>query len=199
MENKLLGFVTEISRLIERTDLAQEDILKEASRQMASLVARDDWLPASMARPHPEHYQQYLLYGDLFDRFSVVSFVWGPGQFTPVHDHTVWGVIGMLRGAEQDAPYEWGDNGRLRPSGPVRVLKPGDVACVAPGIGDIHAVSNAVDEEVSVSIHLYGGNIGKIQRHVYVPETGERKPFVSGYSNMLTPNLWAKAQGGHSD
>ncbi|TFL15794.1 cysteine dioxygenase [Pusillimonas caeni] len=195
MNNKLLAFVTEISRLVERADLGQESILKEAGRHMEGLVARDDWLPASMAQPHPKYYQQHLLYGDLFDRFSVVSFVWGPGQFTPVHDHTVWGVIGMLRGAEREVPYERTDDGRLLPSGPPRVLEPGDVACVAPGIGDIHAVSNALDDEVSISIHLYGGNIGKIQRNTYDPQTGSSRPFVSGYSNALLPNLWAMERG----
>ena len=45
-------------------------------------------------------YRQYLLHCDPLERFSVVSFVWGPGQQTPVHDHTVWGMVGVLRGAE---------------------------------------------------------------------------------------------------
>ena len=42
---------------------------------------------------------QYLLYCDPEERFSVVSFVWGPGQSTPTHDPSVWGLIGVLRGA----------------------------------------------------------------------------------------------------
>ena len=37
-----------------------------------------------------------------------------------------------------------------------------------------------------------GGNIGRIARHVFVPETGAVKDFVSGYSNALSPNLWAR-------
>ena len=37
-------------------------------------------------------------------RFSVVSFVWGPGQKTPVHDHRTWGLVGILRGAELRRP-----------------------------------------------------------------------------------------------
>ena len=28
---------------------------------------------------------------DARERFSVVSFVWAPGQKTAIHDHTVWG------------------------------------------------------------------------------------------------------------
>lgn len=195
MEQKLLAFVAAIARMSSRLDLTQTEALAEASGLMSALVAQDDWLPEAMAKPHPQYYQQHLLYGDPLDRFSLVSFVWGPGQATPVHDHTVWGVIGMLRGSEQEIPYERMADGQLRVSGPARLLRPGDVACVAPGLGDIHAVSNAVDGEVSISIHLYGGNIGRIERSVYDIQTGVAKPFISGYSNTLTPNLWAPQAG----
>jgi predicted metal-dependent enzyme (double-stranded beta helix superfamily) len=41
-------------------------------------VARDGWLPDDFARPNPDRYCQYPLYGDPLDRFSLVSFVLGP-------------------------------------------------------------------------------------------------------------------------
>jgi len=37
---------------------------------------------------------------------------------------------------------------------------------------------------------VYGGNIGRIKRAVFHPETGAEKLFVSGYANAFTPNLW---------
>lgn len=187
---KLLKAVASLNQLVDKHQLQEPEILQEAQQIIAELVAKDDWLPEEMAVPHPQFYRQYLLYGDPLDRFSLVSFVWGPGQKTPVHDHTVWGVIGMLRGAEQDQPYEWKD-GQLRPVGEAKTLQPGDVACVSPTIGDIHQVSNVYDDRVSISIHLYGGNIGRINRSVFDAATGQRKPFVSGYSNEFVPNLWA--------
>lgn len=191
MNQKLLTFVAAISRLTSDTALSQTDLLEKASGHMIELVAHDDWLPETMATSHPQYYQQHLLYGDPLDRFSLVSFVWGPGQFTPVHDHTVWGVIGMLRGAEQDTPYEQTTDGTVRATGASRVLQPGDVVTLDPRRGDIHAVSNAADGQVSISIHLYGGNIGRIGRSAYDVQTGQTKSFVSGYSNALVPNLWA--------
>jgi predicted metal-dependent enzyme (double-stranded beta helix superfamily) len=116
------------------------------------------------------------------ERFSVVSFVWGPGQKTPVHDHTVWGVIGMLRGAERAVPFQRQD-GRIVPAGAEVLLQPGDVELVSPTVGDIHRVVNAFDDRVSISIHAYGANIGKVRRHVFDPGTGAVKDFVSGYAN----------------
>src|SRR5690606_14430380 len=121
---KLLNTIGAISRLVERHPLSESTILEEAQQLIAGLVAKDDWLPSEMACPHPQYYRQYLLYGDPSDRFSLVSFVWGPGQKTPVHDHTVWGVIGMLRGAEIEEPYRIAECG-LERAGESRVLMPG--------------------------------------------------------------------------
>ena len=65
---------------------------------------------------------------------------------------------------------------------------------LAPEEGDIHQVSNAHADRVSISVHLYGGNIGAVSRHVYDPVTGVAKPFVSGYSSTNLPNLWDRSQ-----
>jgi 3-mercaptopropionate dioxygenase len=179
--DRLKDFVAELTALVEAGS-DEPRILAGARKAMERLVANDDWLPEEMTRPHPQYYQQYLLYADPRDRFSVVSFVWGPGQKTPVHDHTVWGVIGMLRGAEKCVPYR-SEAGRIVPSGPEVLLQRGHVEMVSPSIGDIHTVSNAFDDRVSISIHAYGANIGKVRRHVFDRETGAAKEFVSGYAN----------------
>jgi 3-mercaptopropionate dioxygenase len=177
----LQRFVDEVTALVD-AGLDEARMREGVGAAMKRLVARDDWLPAEMARPHPQYYQQYLLYADPRDRFSVVSFVWGPGQKTPVHDHTVWGVIGMLRGAEKCAPYRVED-GRLLPAGEEVLMQPGDVEMVSPEIGDVHRVANAFEDRVSVSIHAYGANIGKVRRHVFDAQTGAAKEFISGYAN----------------
>jgi len=119
----------------------------------------------------------------------VVSFVWGPGQVTPIHDHRVWGLIGMLRGEEISQNYVRNGLGELVAEGqPVR-LTPGAVEKISPSELDIHQVSNAFSDRVSVSIHVYGGNIGAVSRAVYLPD-GQQKTFISGYSNRTLPNIW---------
>ncbi len=64
---------------------------------------------------------------------------------------------------------------------------------MSPAVGDIHRVNNVYDDRVSVSIHVYGANIGAVRRSVYA-EDGTRKPFVSGYSNQTLPNLWDRSR-----
>ena len=191
-ESRLLTFVAAMTRLADTQAGDEDRLIDGATPLMRDLVTHDDWLPAAMAASHPQYYQQHLLYGDPLDRFSLVSFVWGPGQKTPVHDHTVWGVIGMLRGTECAQRYTRDAQGRIVASGAEATLRPGDIDTVSPTLGDIHVVRNGLDDQVSISIHLYGGNIGRISRHVFVPGTETVKDFVSGYSNALSPNLWAR-------
>ncbi|ARP81995.1 cysteine dioxygenase [Bordetella genomosp. 8] len=158
------------------------------------LVSHDDWLPADCAVPHAEHYQQYLLHCDPLERFCIVSFVWGPGQKTPVHDHTVWGYVGMLRGEEISQRFERTADGRAYvAAGDAVRLTPGTVEALSPAEGDIHQVRNAHADRVSISVHMYGANIGAVRRSVFDPASGVAKPFVSGYSAAQVPNIWDRS------
>ena len=158
-------------------------VLHAGSALLRELVANDDWLSPQYAQPDAQHYRQYLLHADAAERFSIVSFVWGPGQSTPVHDHTVWGLIGMLRGAERSERFVPDESGTAMRNLGETVLRPGDVEMLSPAAGDIHRVANLYDDRVSISIHVYGADIGKIRRHVYDPATGAMREFVSGYAN----------------
>jgi predicted metal-dependent enzyme (double-stranded beta helix superfamily) len=189
---RLRDFIIATTATLRQGQPEETQVLAALGPLLARLVASDDWLPDELAAPHPLHYQQYLLHADPQGLFSVVSFVWGPGQATPVHDHTVWGLIGMLRGRELSQAYAYDPEGRLQPQGEAVSLNPGQVQAVSPRLGDIHRVANAHGDRVSISIHVYGANIGTVQRHVYA-EDGRRKPFVSGYANAWLPNPWGSS------
>ena len=175
-------FLAQLTRLVDAAPMEAE-LLAQGRRYLSDVLAHDDWLPPEFAQAHPQYYQQYLLYADPQNRFSVVSFVWGPGQATPIHDHTVWGLVGMLRGSESCQPYSRMSDGRWAPAGLQIDMLPGDIEAVSPRMGDVHKVWNALPDQVSVSIHVYGGNIGLIERHSY-REDGTRSVFVSGYANV---------------
>jgi predicted metal-dependent enzyme (double-stranded beta helix superfamily) len=188
--SRLREFVRAFTLLVD-SNPGEESIFVVGRVLLAQLVAQDDWLPAEYAEPDPLCYRQYLLHCDPLERFSVVSFVWGPGQATPIHDHTVWGMVGVMRGLERCEEFAPPDGtGPIAPSG-THLLAAGAIDMVSPRIGDIHRVSNALEAGVSVSVHVYGANIGAISRHVYDPATGEQRHFVSGYANAHLPNLWS--------
>jgi predicted metal-dependent enzyme (double-stranded beta helix superfamily) len=177
---RFTSFVTDLSVLVEE-GVPESELLARGGRLLGDLIAHDDWLPGSHAAPDPARYRQYLLYRDPADRFSVVSFVWGPGQATPVHDHRTWGLVGVLRGAELVETFRLDEEGALRPRGPVQVLDTRQIDIFSPRIGDIHRVANAYDNKVSISIHVYGADIGKVNRATY-DRAGRQTPFVSSYA-----------------
>jgi predicted metal-dependent enzyme (double-stranded beta helix superfamily) len=182
---RLRGFIRAFAALIDE-GRGEADILLRGGDLLGRLVAHDDWLPDDYARPDPGRYQQYLLHCDSRERFSVVSFVWAPGQTTPVHNHTVWGLVGVLRGGEMTQTYSRHD---LLEEGPPRLLAPGDVEALSPTVGDIHRVWNASSDRPSVSVHVYGANIGAVVRSAFALD-GTPKRFVSGYANTGLPNIW---------
>jgi len=167
----------------------ESDFIDRARPVLADLLRHDDWLPERYARPSPDRYQQYLLHCDPLERFSIVSFVWAPGQGTPIHDHGVWGMVGVLRGVERSVQFAPRGDGSLVPGEEV-VAYPGDIAIVSPSIGDIHQVFNADPEKVTISIHVYGGNIGRVRRRVFDPSDGRVSAFVSRYGDETLPNIW---------
>ena len=189
--NRLRDFVIATTKAVDRYGGDEAPLLATLTPLVRALIGTDDWLPPEYATPDPAGYRQMLLHADPLERFSVVSFVWGPGHKTPIHDHTVWGLVGVLRGIELSTEYALAADGGLKPGRQDR-MAPGDVVAVSPTLGDIHQVSNGAPD-ITVSIHIYGGNIGAISRHSFDAATGAAKTFVSGYSNTTLPNLWDRS------
>ena len=187
----LRRFVHAMTALVSTTQ-EEARLLADGRLHLAQLLERDDWLPDPFAVPNPARYMQYLLHCDPLERFSVVSFVWQPGHSTPVHDHTVWGLVGQLRGAERCDEYTLETAGMPVSTGVSHVMEPGAIDAVSPTIGDWHRVSNARPDATAISIHVYGANIGAVRRH-RLDDAGSIVDFVSGYDSPVVPNLWDRA------
>ena len=68
-------------------------------------------------------------------------------------------------------------------------LEPGDVEAVSPDASaTCTACSNAFDDRVSISIHVYGANIGAVRRHTYPPAAGA-SPSSPATPTRYCPNL----------
>jgi predicted metal-dependent enzyme (double-stranded beta helix superfamily) len=185
--SRLSRFVKAMATLVDAAS-DRSELLARGSELLAALVGCDDWLPDEFARPDELGYRQYLLHCDSRAAFCVVSFVWGPGQSSPIHDHRTWGLVGVLRGAESVSDYVAADTGPVA-SGPARLLRAGSVEAIDPAKGDLHRVSNADAQRPSVSIHVYGADIGSVARSIFHGD-GTTSSFQSGYDNTSLPNIW---------
>ncbi len=193
--DRLRRFIGDMTSLVGGAwqDKDEAATIEVGAKLLGELVRYDDWLPESMARCPPHGYAQNLLWCDPFERFSVVSFVWAPSASTPVHDHRMWGLVGMLRGSETSQRFTRDPATGALTVGECSTLAPGDVEALLPALGDIHQVTNALSDCGSLSIHVYGGNIGAVRRHTFDVTSGEARLFVSGYTNRELPNLWDRS------
>lgn len=159
------------------------EVVKRIAPCVHALISQRDWLLPSHRRAiSSKPYAQYLLYRPDDYAFSVVSFVWNPGQGSPIHDHCTWGVIGQYEGEEEEIRFRVAENALETIS--VIQSRPGDVSHVYPPDRDVHQILNRSGSP-TISIHVYGGDIGSQERHVYDPLTGESRAFVSGYDSPV--------------
>jgi len=56
-------------------------------------------------RSDPLGYARNLVYDAADQSLSLYSIVWLPGQWTPVHDHGSWGVVGVIEGVLEERSY----------------------------------------------------------------------------------------------
>jgi 3-mercaptopropionate dioxygenase len=154
-----------------------------------ALLADDHWLPAEYQADAPESGMgggigQWLLFRAADRALCLFSLVVPPGSMTPVHDHLAWGLVGLYRGSQDEEFYRPG-GGRLEVVRR-RPLEPGDLYALLPPRDDVHRV-RTTSETTSVSIHLLASDTGCVLRHTYDEETGEARPFRSGYVNAECP------------
>lgn len=154
--------------------------------RFAELLADPSWLPAAYREPAPESGMgggigQWLLARSTDGSLSLFSLVVPPGAETPVHDHLAWGLVGLYHGTQDEEIF-------VRRDGALelverRPLVPGDFYVLIPPRDDIHRV-RTTSAETSVSIHLLTNDTGCVWRHAFDPDSGEERPFRSGYVNV---------------
>jgi len=177
-------FVAGVRETIARAGSPEEacELLRPG---FAELLADPDWLPAEYQADAPESGMgggigQWLLYHAEDGSLSLFSLVVPSGSQTPIHDHLAWGLVGLYRGTQDEEVYARGDDGLELVE--QRALRPGDFYVLIPPRDDIHRV-RTTSAETSVSIHLLTNDTGCVWRHAYDAESGEARPFRSGYVN----------------
>jgi 3-mercaptopropionate dioxygenase len=178
------GFIDSVRAAIEQSE-GPADAIERIRPQFDQLLGDPDWLPDRYREPAPESGMgggigQWLLYRAGDASMSLFSLVVPPDSQTPVHDHLAWGLVGLYRGTQDEEIYAR-EAGELQLS-ERRSLRPGEFYALLPPRDDIHRV-RTTSPETSVSIHLLANDTGCVWRHAYDPESGEQRPFRSGYVN----------------
>jgi len=130
-------------------------------------------------REDPDHYARNLIHAADDGALSLYALVWRPGQWTPVHDHGSWGVVGVIEGVLEernfirtDGHHDRDEGIGLARGGPI-LLGEGTVTSFVPNPDHIHMTGVPAERDRAVSLHLYGRQMDSF--HIYDVAAGTRR------------------------
>lgn len=131
-------------------------------------------LPDCVRAPVADHYARRELYRSPAHGYSVVAMTWGPGQGTPLHDHSgLWCVEGVWQGELDITQYELleraGERFRFRAAGGVHAGSGSAGSLIPPH--EYHTIRNASADDLAVSMHVYQAPLDTCSR--FCPQDGE--------------------------
>ena len=124
---------------------------------------------------------------------TVSRLVWAPGMSMYPHDHRMWAVIAVYRGAERNLLYRRSGAGLV--TADCLELRSGQVAVLDADA--IHAVLNPLDD-LSAALHVFGGDFEHQSRSEWDWETLSERPYDDERAQRLfqAANVRAAAPGG---
>lgn len=175
---RLQAFIREIELVVTR-GAANKAIIREVSKATKELCSEDSWLEERYRVGEPDRYTRHVLHKDAQRRFIVLALVWQPGQVTPIHDHSCWGVMGLVTNTLEEHCYERLDDGarpdysELEEVRGVEIYQ-GGVSYLLPPYEEIHWIGNTSGQP-TVSLHVYGRDLDQV--NVFDPVTGRVSPM----------------------
>jgi predicted metal-dependent enzyme (double-stranded beta helix superfamily) len=120
---------------------------------------------------------EIVLYRDPERMFSARLYLWGQGDYDPIHDHNSWGIIGTALGTLDVINYERVDDGSNEHHAALeersrQFIPTGQTYPLFPLNKGIHQTGNA-NEPVIIQVGIYGPNLtGRDYVNVFDLDTG---------------------------
>lgn len=128
-------------------------------------AAMPELLTAELCAPRAGCYARHTIASDPAGRFTLLSIVWAPGQFSPPHAHDAWCAYTVAENALTETLYEFDAQSGKALAADTALREPG-YACFAPaGLEQIHRLGNAGGVG-AISIHAYGVEGSRVGTHV---------------------------------
>ncbi len=172
-----------ISRATEQTrdhgDPA-DCVLALAPLMLELIESATAFLQPQHFRTDPDAYSRNLVYDAPDAGLSLYTLVWLPGQWTPIHDHGSWGVVGVLEGVLEErnyvreSPDRGADEGIQLLRGGITLLARGAVTTFVPNPDQIHVTGVPFERSRAVSLHLYGRTMNSFNTYDLAAGTRRR-------------------------
>jgi len=113
------------------------------------------------------------------DDLTVLGLAVPAGFVSPIHDHTIWAVVGIYAGDEDNVFYRRvgaaDDVEAIAETGRA-VLHTRETLALPPDA--VHRIANS-GTDTMFALHVYGGDLFATHRSQWDDATGERSPFGS--------------------
>ena len=176
----LTKFIAESIRLSHENPDPADSVVALAPLMLELIDAAGTFLEAQHYASHPDHYARNLVYAAPDDNLSLYTLVWMPGQWTPVHDHGSWGVVGVVEGVLEERSYvrlsadRDADTAIDLVRGGIILLGHGAVTSFVPNPDHIHITGVPQERPRAVSLHLYGRTMNSFYMYDVAAGTRER-------------------------
>jgi predicted metal-dependent enzyme (double-stranded beta helix superfamily) len=149
----------------EACDGAAGDMADRVQRALRRAVASQGLLTGEFRAPRAGCYARHTIASDPGGRFTVLSIVWAPGQFSPPHAHDTWCAYAVAENTLTETLFDFDPTSGKAIPADVSRRAPG-YACFAPaGLEQIHRLGNAGDVP-AISLHVYGVEGARVGTHV---------------------------------
>ena len=106
-------------------------------------AAMPDLLTAELRAPGPGCYARHTIASDPAGRFTLLSIVWAPGQFSPPHAHDTWCAYAVAESTLTETLYEFDAQRGKAVAGSTAQREPGYACFAQAGLEQIHRLGNA--------------------------------------------------------
>ena len=171
-------FISDCSSIAARCGEPADCVMAVAPLMERLLDGDRSFLRPEHVRSDPGHYARNAIYISKDKHLSLFALVWLPGQWTPVHDHGSWGVVGVLQGVLEERAFMavdgeiTADHGIRLKRGGLILLKEKSISTFVPNPDHIHVTGVPETRGTAVTLHLYGRNMDSF--HIYDVEKGTR-------------------------
>src|SRR5262245_44699081 len=101
----LEDFIAEADARSRRQPNPADCVLALAPLMLDLIDQAGTFLAEQHYRSNVAGYTRNLIYDAPDAGLSLYALVWLPGQWTPVHDHGSWGVVGVVEGVLEERSY----------------------------------------------------------------------------------------------
>ena len=161
--------VSAVAALVADIAAACEGSPALMGRRIIAALARaacdPDLLTPALRKPSADCYARHVVYGDPAGRFTILSLVWMPAQFSPPHAHQTWCAFAVCDNTLTETEYAF-DHATMKAM-PLRpVERRAGYCCFGhAGLDQVHRLGNA-GVLPAISLHVYGVESGRVGTHV---------------------------------